>query len=522
MSDCLVITASLISARFHGRGQDGKIEWPPSPFRLYQALVAGAAHTTTIDEARPTLLWLEEQGVKSVLTPPAFKGQEVTTYVLTNQRDKSIGSKKTEAELKSAKILKPMILSNSDELDIFYVFNWEAPKEHLQTLKKIASGVSHFGHGIDAAVVLADNVSHEKIEALRGEEWLRSNTVGNSLSVPYKGALAALERSYQSWRAQASQIHNRLSLPPIPVPRLAFQNYRHEEHPVPPAHRLFILCAEDGASLALPDTCNTHLAGMIRHLTTEPSFASILGWESTEMAMLHGHAEARGEAPKVAEERFGFVGLPTLRWAGKEIGWRVDDCRRVLLTAPAQYSERLDELVLRLHHRNLQPLGGSPPIRLVSVALDSTAERYVQSASRWSTVTPLVLPNPLGSSKDRRRLRDPRRSVEARQNILEKLDRRIDAMIRNAIVNAGISRALAQAARIRWNRSGFWPGVSRAKEHAVTKHLENRPRFHVEIEWFTRSGAPLKVSGPLLLGAGAHVGLGLFAPLPEELKRDSQ
>lgn len=519
MSDCLVITVSLISARFHGRGQDGDLEWPPSPFRLYQALVAGAAHTISINKGRPTLHWLEEKNIQSILTPPAFRGQKVTTYVLTNQRDKSIGTKKSEAALKSAKIIRPMILSDPENLDLFYVFTCEAPNEHLQILKLIVSGVSHFGHGIDAAEIRADNMSVETIQELRGEEWQRSDAMGNSLSVPYQGALTALERSYESWRLQASQIHAKLSLPPIPVPRLAFQNYRHEDHPASAVHRLFELRNESGTSAVLPDTCNTHLAGMVRHLTTDPDFASELGWTPEEMAMLHGHAEALGEIPKVAEERFGFVGLPTLRWAGKQIGWRVDDCRRMLLTAPANHSERLDELSLRLHHRYLQPLGEGAPIRLVAVSLDSTAKRYVQSASCWSTVTPLVLPNPLGSSKDRRRLRNATLSLETRRSILEKLDRRIDAMIRNAIVNAGISRAVAQAARIRWNRCGFWPGVSRAKDHAVTKHYENRPRFHVEIEWFTSSGVPLEISGPLLLGAGAHAGLGLFAPVPSALKQ---
>lgn len=520
MSEHLVITVSLVTGRFHGRGQNGKPEWPPSPFRLFQALVAGAAHTTTIEEVRATLQWLEEQGVDTILTPPAYTGKEVTTYVLTNQRDKAIGTKKAEAELKSAKILKPLILSDSENLSVFYIFHSEAPSEHLKILSEISKGVSHFGHGVDAAEVYIDNMENEKIQGLPGEEWLLSEIHGNSLSVPYHGALVALERCYESWRQQSSQIHKKLSLPPIPVPRLAFQNYRHEEHPDSSVYRLFELRTEDGSNAALPDSCNTHLAGMIRHLTTDPKFAASLGWSPEEMAMLHGHAEARGETAKVAEERFGFIGLPSLRWVGKQIGWRVDDCRRLLLAAPAQYSGLLDELVVRLHQRNLQPLGENSPIRLVSVALDSTAKRYVQAASCWATVTPLVLPNPLGSSKDRRRLRDSKLSLESRQSIMEKMDRRIDTMIRNTIVNAGMSRALAQAARIRWNRSGFWPGVSPAKDHAVTKHFEKHTRLHVEIDWFTRTGTPLKISGPLTLGACAHAGLGLFAPNPNHLQME--
>lgn len=519
MSNHLVITVSLVSGRFHGRGQGGKAEWPPSPFRLFQALVAGAAQTITVDRARPALQWLERQRIDSIRTPAAYQGQKVTMYVLTNQRDKSIGTKKTEGELKSAKILKPIILSDSKNSNCHYIFEQEAQSDHVAILRQIARGVSHFGHGIDAAEVWVDNLSSDQILGLPGEDWSRSEAAGNSLSVPYQGALRALERSYQSWRLQASQIHSRISLPPIPVPRLAFQNYCHEDHPETPVFRLFELRHEDGSRAVLPDTSNVHLAGMVRHLTTDPAFASALGWSPEEMAMLHGHAEAHGETPKVAEARFGFVGLPTLRWAGNQIGWRVDNCRRLLLIAPLRHRERLDELTLRLHHSRLQPLGGGTAIRLVSVANDSTSERYVQPASCWTTVTPVVLPNPLGSTKDRRRLRDPKLPLDIRQSIMEKLDRRIDAMLRNTIVNAGLPHALAQAARIRWNRSGFWPGASPAKDHAVTKHFEKHTRLHVQIEWFSRSGLPLEISGPLSMGAIAHAGLGLFAPTPGSLKK---
>lgn len=513
----LVITVSLTSGRFHGRNQSSQPEWPPSPFRLFQALVAGAAQTISVEEARDTLQWLEQQQNISILTPPAYQGVKAITYVLTNQRDKTIGTQTTEADLKSAKVVHPMILSSQDDCDIHFVFSTMAKENHLQNLQAISRGVSHFGQGVDSAEVRAANLTTEQIQALTGVEWMISETQGTSLPVPFQGSLEALERSYHSWRKQASQSHKKLALPPFPVPRLASQKFRHEECPDPPAYRCFELRNIDDSRASPPDTFNTRIAGMVRHLTTDPSFAASLGWTPQEMAMLHGHLEARGDDPIVATDRFGFIGLPTLRWMGQERGWAVDNCHRVILTAPANYSERLDEFALKINHRELHPLGNEPSLKLVLCRSDSQINRYTQSSSRWATITPMVLPNQLASSKDRKRLRNPKLDDDIRLNIQAKLNRRIDTMIRNAIMHAGISRAIAQAALIKWNSRGFWPGASPAKHHTITKHLEGRPKRHILIEWRDPSGAPLQMSGPLTIGAGAHAGLGLFAPMPSEL-----
>jgi len=517
MKSHLVITVSLLSGRFHGRNQNNQPEWPPSPFRLFQALVAGAAQTISVERARDTLQRLEERHVISILTPPAYQGEKAITYVLTNQRDKTIGTQTTEADLKSAKVVHPMIVSSQDQCDIHFVFATEAEDNHLKNLQAISRGVSHFGQGIDSTEVRVANLTSEQVQTLTGVEWISSETQGTFLPVPFQGSLEALERSYHSWRKQASQSHKKLSLPPIPVPRLASQKFRHEECPDPPVSRCFELRHIDGSRASVPDTFNTRIAGMVRHLTTDPNFASSLGWSDQKIAMLHGHLESRGDKPIVATERFGFIGLPTLQWIGQERGWTVSDCRRVILTAPSAYSERLDEFALKINHRELQPLGDAPSLKLVLCRPDSTFNRYTRSSARWATVTPMVLPNQLASSKDRRRLRNPQLCDETRGNILAKLDRRIDTMIRNAITHAGISRALAKAALIKWNTHGFWPGASPAKYHTTTKHFERNPKRHILIEWRDPLGAPLQLSGPLTIGACAHAGLGLFAPMPAEL-----
>src|SRR6185437_13089146 len=45
MSSALCLTLRFLDSvpRFHGRGDDGNPEWPPSPLRFFQALVSAAA-----------------------------------------------------------------------------------------------------------------------------------------------------------------------------------------------------------------------------------------------------------------------------------------------------------------------------------------------------------------------------------------------------------------------------------------------------------------------------------------------
>ena len=74
MASVLCLTLRFLDPvpRFHGRGDDGDPEWPPSPLRLFQALVAGSAtrwrENQFRDYARPALQWLEAIP-PSIVTP---------------------------------------------------------------------------------------------------------------------------------------------------------------------------------------------------------------------------------------------------------------------------------------------------------------------------------------------------------------------------------------------------------------------------------------------------------------------
>ena len=62
MSDYLCIAATFLDPRFHGRGDGGEPEWPPSPLRLVQAIIAAHADDIGNDgDLDRALTWRELQ-----------------------------------------------------------------------------------------------------------------------------------------------------------------------------------------------------------------------------------------------------------------------------------------------------------------------------------------------------------------------------------------------------------------------------------------------------------------------------
>ena len=96
----VVITVRFLDDRFHGLlDRNGPPEWPPSPFRLLQSLVAGAAgrgdlvagedsvenyNYTKIGKA---LDWLQRLAPPTIVAPHSHRGQAITRFVPNNDSD---------------------------------------------------------------------------------------------------------------------------------------------------------------------------------------------------------------------------------------------------------------------------------------------------------------------------------------------------------------------------------------------------------------------------------------------------
>src|SRR4051812_22306512 len=93
MSHYLRLSFRMLDLVFHGRGDGGAPEWPPSPLRAFQALVAAAGQRfrrdwAFDDHARGPLEWLESLGAPDVIAPAGTPARTAyRLYVPNNHAD---------------------------------------------------------------------------------------------------------------------------------------------------------------------------------------------------------------------------------------------------------------------------------------------------------------------------------------------------------------------------------------------------------------------------------------------------
>src|SRR5690349_14657508 len=122
----LVIYVRFHDGRYHGRG-----DWPPSPARLFQALVAGAGLGGPLMETeREALTWLQKK-VAPVIAAPRFKRSRrgVLFYMPNNDSDRIEGDPSKMAKIRTAtKIFQPYFFDAS--VDLLYAWSiGEAPED---------------------------------------------------------------------------------------------------------------------------------------------------------------------------------------------------------------------------------------------------------------------------------------------------------------------------------------------------------------------------------------------------------
>src|SRR4051812_34711904 len=85
---CFSVT--YLDETYHGRRDAGEPEWPPSPLRLFQALLATAATKWREGELAawaPALRWLEAQRPPLIVTPGHHTGRPRRIAVPNNDLD---------------------------------------------------------------------------------------------------------------------------------------------------------------------------------------------------------------------------------------------------------------------------------------------------------------------------------------------------------------------------------------------------------------------------------------------------
>ena len=461
----LRITVEWLDGVYHG------VEWPPSPLRLYQAMIAGyAVHRRGDPTLKAAMRHLETLPEPTIFAPCAEERSAIAAAVPNNDGDKTLDllarqefakAREKARKTSSIRVRRPRAFDGA------VTYEWEAGPgtvEHLTALKAITRSVSAVGHGIDTAVARASLV--ERPATANGVKYTPSPVGRLRLNVPYPGVFDVLEERFRQFRERVGAD----GVKGVPEPAHLHMGYVSAMSMPPIRCEAFRLQNVSNGPLAFDGTQAMEVAAMVRH--TVGIAARRAGLSNGTISELMGHG---------GERRIRIQPLPN-------VGHRHADgrIRRVMLTAPETVDEEdWLEVLSRLVDADLVPERGREPIGfLVPIAgNDPILARYYGESNSWTTATPVVLPG-----RDHRRGRPrPERSM------------------RRLLQHAGISKAMAL--RVTIEPAARLPGSAMPRQYKRPRHLAEYPCVHMSIRWQT------SVAGPLALGAGTGYGLGLFLPV---------
>ncbi|MEQ1616909.1 MAG: type I-U CRISPR-associated protein Csb2 [Terricaulis sp.] len=495
--------ALLLSIRFHDGRYHGRPEWPPSPARLFQALVAGAARGAALaEEDKRALAWLEALKDAPVIAAPHHReGLGFSNYVPNNDLDAVGGDPARTNEIRAPKLIKP-ILFNA-QTPFLYLWRFEKePAQHAeaQRVRALADQLYQLGRGIDMAwaigEILDDAQAEERLAHHEGAIYNPSGGRGGRLlAAPIQGSLDSLiarHRHQRFGRVQSNRKDAQLfRQPPKPL-------FRQVAYDSPPKLLLFDLIGEQAPATL---TSIAALTAQIRDVAAR-KLADSLNNKSGEIERCFiGHgAEEADKARRVRIVPLPSTGHPHVSPA----------IRRVLVEIPAACPLRTRDVAwamsgLELVEAEVDAETGEVKEQLtLAPASDRGMLRHygIESAKPqrlWRTTTPAAL------SAARRRIAPERRQGDAKAGA-ERAHEEHNATksVHQALRQAGVRGAVAE---VRMQREPFSAKGARAEAFAYE-------RFNKERLWHTEITFAEPRTGLLLIGDGRYLGLGLMAPHP--------
>lgn len=515
MGRALLLTIRFHDGRYHGAG-----DWPPSPARLFQALVAGAglsgllrrSETTpalawlerpqkpvqaaqSMSETTSALAWLERKAPPLIAAPWSRRGQAVLCYMLNNDAERVGGDPTRLAKIRTAeKVYHPVLFDN--EVPFLYAWALEDARDEESAMEvcRSADRLYQLGCGLDMAWAWGELVDGPELDARLSAyagTVLRPSAVGSGLDCPCEGSLASLQRRYASPRFGRGDDAAVFSPRPPPV----FRRVNYDDRTW---RGVFTLRAESPATgfFAFPLARTAELVTWLRDETAR-RLTEALPPRRAEIERVLVGRKPDGTNDGPASERVRFIPLASI---GHE---HVDrEIRRVLVEVPAACPLRADDVrwaISGLVRADAET--GEASFTVTPTDEDAMLAHYVKSSILWRTVTPAALPEIV-----RRRRIDPERQAEEAKGGAERMDEHANAAgaVMQALRHAQID---TRPEAIRVQREPFEGRGQRVEAFAEGTRFDKHRLWHVEIT-FERS-----LRGPVIIGDGRFFGLGVLAPV---------
>ena len=379
------------------------------------------------------------------------------------------------------------------------MFIWEFDdytqnETHARTVCRVADLLYQLGRGVDMAWAWAELLDATDIETRLTEHGgvvyrPSAGSKGKDLFCPQAGSLASLETRFAAGRYRFTQTpqgrKTQVTFSQAPKPRFAKVMYNAR-----PQHFLFELrtLTSDESFVSWPATRIAELVTAIRDKAAE----RLKEAKPKEAGKIDRVFIGRGatEADKAARVR--ILALPSIGHTHADHA-----IRRVLVEIPPNCPLRTDDIAWAFSGLEVmdptarETLGGLVRSEDHGMLDHYGIGNHERNDSRvWRTVTPAALPvmRPGHGTTGEKRATSELKAAHA---------------VAQALRHAGVSERVAS---IRVQREPFDRNGSRAEAFAVPKRFAATGLYHVEI-CFAQA-----VQGPLVIGNGRYLGLGLMAP----------
>lgn len=498
----LFLNIRFHSGRYHGLDAEGRPEWPPAPARLFQAFVAGAAKgANLLKEDQQALQWLEQLQAPVIAAPAVHKGQSFRHFMPNNDLDAVGGNPSRLGEIRTAtKWFRPHIFDISTSF--IYVWSYNQGEEHAERICSIADRLYQLGRGVDMAWAVAEildaSEAEVRLSAYPSAKYLPSaNGDGLSLLCPYPGSLESLLDRYEKNRtrfkdvvvlsSRKKSVEQTFSQAPKPRFRPVFYN-------CPPVRLLYELRDLRGNArfLSWPLHSTAQLVTKIRN-DAATRLKNSFPKKGLIVNRTFGLSRNATEADKAI--RIRIVPLPSIGHPYADHG-----LRRILIEIPPSCPFSAEDIAWAFSGvGDIDHETGEVHWMLVSAQDRGMLAHYgigqdaKEGFRTWHTVTPMALS--VARSKDRK-IGSGRAAAESSGAVA----------VANALRHAGTA---TKPISIRIQREPFDVKGLRAENFAPGTRFASARLQHVEIAFAE------PVVGPLLIGDGRYLGLGLMRPVKQ-------
>lgn len=454
----LVITVDLlhetIRASADALGQSGG-EWPPSPARVFSALVAGGGHDVLLPD---TALQVLESAL-----PPLIRADPAGDVLVSHAReryvvvDKTAGVRVQNYPARTAEPVRPGVRFAPRNPHVAYIWpDVELDAEQMSSLRARAARVGYLGCADSPAQVRVYDEMPDMLGAVA--TWEPDESAFHSLPVPYPGFLQALDRQYAAF--QAGEFPQRAWLP---APRQGYRDPTVKSVDVDVATVFWLRLSRPVSGRRIVDVTST-----LRNAVLAKVPDDLATW------VLHGH-----NAGAEPYEQARFLALPEAVFPHSR-----GLIRGAAVWIPAgtdpQIVAGVDAALRDISHLHkgavfqvgVERFDGVPSPRAVD------PRRWIGPSTRWVSVFPVVFErHPHGSPT----LPDVARWC----------------------AHAGLPTPVtAEVSPV-----PFVPGAASLHPSEVFRPGKQRwPYAHLKVEFAE------PVSGPVAIGRGRQLGLGLMAP----------